>query len=349
MQMINGYGTIRKDWINPLIQFKGGAEVNIKIDKNNRIPLYIQVKKQIIYLIKNGSLRVGTKMPTERELAKVLGISRNTISSAYNELEAKGVLKSIRGRGTFVAEEVSSWKTDEGAHKVYKLVDIALEEALECGIESEDFLDLVISRVREKSKAINRIVSGFVECNNEQAVIFSKEIHNITRVNTIPFTLKQLKDMDEETRSRLNQCHIIIAPFNHANEVNELLQGLDKEVFGVATGPNLESIVRIARHPMGTKFSFVCLSEEFIFRIESALDKAGIGDLEVKYFNGRDEEKLKETIDFADVLIVTPARYSEVTKLNIDNKELIEFSYIIDSESIKMLKSKIIETKCQND
>lgn len=323
--------------------------MNIKIDKNNKIPLYIQVKKQITYHIKNGSLRVGTKMPPERELAKELGISRNTISSAYNELEAKGVLKSIRGRGTFVAEEVSSWKTDEGIHKVYKLVDMALEEALESGIESEDFLDLVISRVKEKNEAINRITSGFVECNNEQATIFSKEICDITKVNTIPFTLEQLNDMDDETRSRLNKCQIIISPFNHANEVDKLLKGMNKEILGVATGPNLESIVRIARHPEDTKFSFICLSDEFIFRIESALDKAGIGDLKVKYFNGKDEKKLKEVIDFADVLIVTPARYNEVYKLNIENKELIEFSYIIDSESIKMLKSKIIEAQCQND
>lgn len=323
--------------------------MNIKINKDNRIPLYIQVKKQITYLIKNGSLRVGTKMPTERELAKELGISRNTISSAYNELEAKGVLKSIRGRGTFVAEEVSSWKTDEGAHKVYKLIDIALEEALESGIESEDFLDLVISRVKEKSEAINRITSGFVECNNEQAVIFSEEIRKITKVNTIPFTIKQLQNMDDDTKNRLNKCQIIISPFNHANEVTQLLNGMEKEVFGVATGPNLESIVRIARHPIDTKFTFICLSDEFIFRIESALEKAGIGDLEVKYFNGRDEKKLKETIEYADVLIVTPARYNEVQKFNIENKELIEFSYNIDSESIKMLRSKIVETKCQNN
>lgn len=322
--------------------------MNIKINKDNRIPLYIQVKKQIIYLIKDGVLRVGNKMPTERELAKALGISRNTISSAYNELEAKGVLKSIRGKGTFVAEEVLSWKTDEGTHKVNKLIDLALEESLECGIELEDFLDQVISRVREKSEAINRITSGFVECNNEQAVIFSSEIRKITKVNTIPFTLRDLQSMDEKIKNRLENCEIIIAPFNHVNEVNQLLKGWDKEVLGVATGLNLESIVRIARHPIDTKFAFVCLSDEFIFRIQSALDNAGIGDLDIKYFNGKEEKHLQETIDDVDVLIVTPARYNEVHNLNHANKELIEFSYIIDGESIKMLKSRIVESKCQN-
>ena len=322
--------------------------MNIKISKDNKIPLYIQLKKEIIYLIKNGSLRVGSRMPTERELAKELGVSRNTISSAYNELEATGILKSIRGRGTFVAEEVLSWKTDEGVHKVNKLIDLALEESIECGIESEDFLDMVINRVREKSEAFNKIIAGFVECNNEQAIIFSEEIKKITKVNTIPFTIDALEVMDENTIKKLAKCQIVIAPFNHTNEVNELLKGWDKEVLGVATGPNLESIVRIVRHPIDTKYAFVCLSDEFIFRIQSALDKAGIGDLKIKYYSGREERKLQEIIKYADVIIVTPARYNEIHKLNHVNKELIEFSYIIDRESIKMLKSKIVETKCQN-
>lgn len=322
--------------------------MNIKISKDNRIPLYIQVKKEIIYLIKNGSLRVGSKMPTERELAKELGVSRNTISSAYNELEATGVLKSIRGRGTFVAEEVLSWKTDEGVHKVNKIIDLALEESLECGIESEDFLDMVINRVREKSEAFNKITAGFVECNNEQAIIFSEEIKKITKVNTIPFTIGDLEVMDEDTIKKLAKCQIVIAPFNHTNEVNELLKGWDKEVLGVATGPNLESIVRIVRHPVDTKYAFICLSDEFIFRIQSALDKAGIGDLKIKYYSGREERKIQEIIKYADVIIVTPARYNEIHKFNHANKELIEFSYIIDRESIKILKSKIVETKCQN-
>lgn len=322
--------------------------MNIKISKDNRIPLYIQLKKQIIYLIKNGSLRVGSKMPTERDLAKELGVSRNTISSAYNELEATGVLKSIRGRGTFVAEEVLSWKTDEGAHKVNKLIDLALEESLECGIESEDFLDMVINRVREKSEAFNKITAGFVECNNEQAIIFSKEIKRITKVNTIPFTIDDLEVMNEDTIKKLAKCQIVIAPFNHINEVNELIRGWDKEVLGVATGPNLESIVRIVRHPVDTRYAFICLSDEFIFRIQSALDKAGIGDLKIKYYSGREERKIQEIMKYADVIIVTPARYNEIHKLNHANKELIEFSYIIDRESIKILKSKIVETKCQS-
>ncbi|HCO74924.1 MAG TPA: GntR family transcriptional regulator, partial [Clostridium sp.] len=137
--------------------------MNITIDKKNGIPLYIQVKKQIMHLIKDGTLRVGSKMPTERELSQELVVSRNTISAAYNELEAKGVLKSIRGKGTFVAEEVVSWQSYDSRRKINKFVDLALEEALECGIDPDDFLDIVTNRVSEKKDVMNKVTSAFVE------------------------------------------------------------------------------------------------------------------------------------------------------------------------------------------
>ncbi len=323
--------------------------MNITIDKTNGIPLYIQVKKQIMYLIKDGTLRVGSKMPTERELSQELVVSRNTISTAYNELESKGVLKSLRGKGTFVAEEAISWKSENSKKKINKFVDLALEEALEYGIDTEDFLELVTNRVNEKKDVMNKITLAFVECNIEQSKMFSKEITQITKMNTIPLTLMDLEKMSDDTKDKLATCEVVISPFNHVNDVNGFLNDLNKEILGVAINANLGSIVKIARHPSDTKFAFICLSEEFIFKIKSALDNAGLGDLSVEYFSGINEVDLKREIDKSEVLIVTPGRYKDVCKLNYDNKELIEFSYTLEETSVKTLKSKIVELKCQKN
>lgn len=345
--MVSCYDIMIKDWTNPLVQWYGGDYVNITIDKKNGIPLYIQVKGQIMFLIKKGTLRIVYKMPTERELAKQLGVSRNTISTAYNDLENNGVLKSIRGKGTFVAEEVTSWKNDDYRKKLYKFVDLALEESLECGITLEDFLEMVTERVNEKKNVIGKMTSAFIECNEEQAKMFSKEITTKTGMNTIPLTLKDLEIMNMETKEKLAKCQVIISPFNHINDVKEHLKDVNKEILGVEINLNLGSLVRIARHPINTTFAFICLSEEFIFKIKAALEESGIGDLAVNYYNGIDEVALKKVIDSAEVLIVTPGRYKDVHKLNVDNKELIEFSYTLDSTSVKTLRSKFVELKCQ--
>ena len=49
-------------------------------------------------LVSNG------KLPATRELSKLLGVSRNSVITAYENLEEKGVLYTVKGRGTFVSE-----------------------------------------------------------------------------------------------------------------------------------------------------------------------------------------------------------------------------------------------------
>ncbi|MGG7163027.1 GntR family transcriptional regulator [Clostridium ihumii] len=321
--------------------------MNITIDRKCGIPLYIQVKKQIMDLIKEGNLKVGTKMPTERELSQELNISRNTISTAYNQLENVGVLKSIQGKGTFVAEEVTSWKDQEVKNKLKKFVDLALEEALEIGVEAEDFLEIVIERVQEKKEFMSKITGAFVECNIEQAKMFSKELTNNSNMNIVPLTVSDVEEMNEETLKVIDKSEVIISAFNHVNEVKNAMKvrEIEKEVFGVATNPKLESIVKIARHPYETSFAFICISEEMIFKMKSALSDAGLGDLKVDYFNEPDSEKLSQIVSKYNVLIVTPGRKKDVEKVNSQNKEIIEFSYKLDESSVKALKSKFIEIK----
>lgn len=113
--------------------------MNIVINKKSGVPIYIQVKNQIMEQIKNGTLKVGAKMPTERELAEKLKLSRNTISAAYKLLEHEGVIVSYQGRGTFVAEEAKTWKRHSINDRLLKIIDLGLEEALEMGLSSDEF------------------------------------------------------------------------------------------------------------------------------------------------------------------------------------------------------------------
>ena len=94
------------------------SNIDIKINKDSSVPLYLQIKKQIINLLKENILKVGDKMPTERELSDKLGVSRNTISTAYNELEQESILRSYQGRGTFVEGELNIWKIQNIKQKI---------------------------------------------------------------------------------------------------------------------------------------------------------------------------------------------------------------------------------------
>lgn len=319
--------------------------MNIELDKKSGVPLYIQVRKQIRNEIKKGVIKVGTKMPTERELSQRLKVSRNTVSAAYNDLEQDGALKSYQGKGTFVVEENGVLEKQDIKNKILKFVDLGLEQAFETGMNPEEFLEIVIQRVNEKKEMMDKIEAIYIECNIEQSRVFSKQLSSYSNMNVIALTINELKQMSEETKEKIEVAEFIITTFNHINEVTNLTIGLNKEILGVAITPDLQPIVKIARYGNDTKFGFVCISKEFMTKIKVALDKAGLSEIQIEYSNTTDNNELANLIQKSDVMIVSPGRYKDVESVNTENKEIIKFLYSLDDGSVKALKSKIIEIK----
>lgn len=65
-------------------------------------PLYNQLLEALESAIESGALAIGTRLPSERAMADQLKVSRTTVMNAYRELEARGLIHSHVGRGTFV-------------------------------------------------------------------------------------------------------------------------------------------------------------------------------------------------------------------------------------------------------
>ncbi len=73
------------------------------IDKKNKLqPFHTQLQTSLENAIESGEMPVGMQLPSEREMALRLDVSRTTVSTAYRELESRGLLRSFVGRGTFV-------------------------------------------------------------------------------------------------------------------------------------------------------------------------------------------------------------------------------------------------------
>ena len=68
------------------------------------VPIYVQLREQILALIGRGVLKPGSQLPTMRQVAVHLKIDLNTVQRAYAELERDGVLTKARGVGTFVTQ-----------------------------------------------------------------------------------------------------------------------------------------------------------------------------------------------------------------------------------------------------
>lgn len=111
----------------------------IILDYKDTRPIYEQVVDKLQKLIINGVLEPDSKMPSVRNLAMELSINPGTIQKAYAELERKGFLYTIKGRGNFVTynEKLYLLKKEEYRDKIDRL----LTEAEEIGISRAEMLD----------------------------------------------------------------------------------------------------------------------------------------------------------------------------------------------------------------
>lgn len=74
------------------------------LDKNSFVPIYYQLFQHFSRLITSGELVPGDMLPTETDFAEQLGISRMTVRRVISELASAGMVYTVKGKGTFVAE-----------------------------------------------------------------------------------------------------------------------------------------------------------------------------------------------------------------------------------------------------
>ena len=121
--------------------------LDIQLDDNGTVPLWLQLRNRLVYLISSGQIAIGTKLPTVRELAVDLQIHYNTVSKVYQDLEKDGYITSKRGRGTFVDSAYLA-NRNAAANPAESLTDQYIQECSQLGLNPEELPGLVWDRVR---------------------------------------------------------------------------------------------------------------------------------------------------------------------------------------------------------
>ena len=119
-----------------------------KVDFNSKLPLYEQIKSQIMYLISTGELQTNAQLPSIRELAAMLKVNPTSTARAYRDLEYEKVVYSRKGLGTFVANSSAQDKTKK-IRILGKKLDITVREALEMGL-NENEINVVFAETIRK-------------------------------------------------------------------------------------------------------------------------------------------------------------------------------------------------------
>ena len=119
------------------------------VDPLSGVPIYMQILNQVKRATATGMLKAGDQMPSVRELALELTVNPNTIAKAYQELERDGVIKSVRGIGTFIAETEVKIVHEERVKVLLGAIDKVLVEAHHLGFSDLEVRELLQERIKE--------------------------------------------------------------------------------------------------------------------------------------------------------------------------------------------------------
>lgn len=111
--------------------------ISFEIDGNSDIPIWVQLRQRIAFLINSGELHPGEKLPTVRGLASDISINYNTVNKAYLSLISDGYLESTRGRGVFVTDIASKLEDDEFS-QAQSIVDDCISACRDLGMTYDD-------------------------------------------------------------------------------------------------------------------------------------------------------------------------------------------------------------------
>lgn len=109
-------------------------DLRLSLSDAKESPIYAQLAQAIIDEIRRGRLRPGQRLPGSRTLAKSLGIHRNTVISAYDELHAEGWTETQIANGTFVKGSLPETRFDRSVKKrSSEIIGFDLERRAEAG------------------------------------------------------------------------------------------------------------------------------------------------------------------------------------------------------------------------
>lgn len=119
-----------------------------EVDTTTDVPLWVQLRQRLIYLMNTGYFKPGDQLPTVRGLASEISINYNTVNKAYLSLVSDGYLESTRGRGVFV-RDLDAEMDDEYSKEVDGILSDCVAACRDLGLSLDDVQVCMAHKIKQ--------------------------------------------------------------------------------------------------------------------------------------------------------------------------------------------------------
>ncbi|MEJ8306713.1 GntR family transcriptional regulator [Saccharibacillus sacchari] len=215
------------------------------IDPDSPLPLHIQIKEQIKWLIGKDLLKPGDSLPSTNQLAEQLSINRNTIQSVYTQLKEDGLLLMQKGRGTQVAGEAQIARF-KAANPHFAFVERIIGEAHQAELPIRDLLLSGFAYIQlfgQKEKHLPRYL--FIECKASSCIFYLDEVRRLTSSEIRTIDISSLSD--EAFMQAIHEADVIVTRSDLAEKMKKIADDAGKTVITVGSTRDVPLLLNMIR------------------------------------------------------------------------------------------------------
>ena len=319
------------------------------LDKTSKKPLYQQLIDDILLKIKNGSLKPKDKLPTERELAEQLHISRGTVKKAYKELESDGVIEVIQGSGTYIYNN-KNISASEKNKLATALVDNLLEKLYRWDFSAEEISGLLKAGLSQRASTQNLARLAIIDCNMESLEIFKKQLLYISGISISAFSVETIL-LEDNPEDFLSSYDLILTTTTHYRQIAEHIGNTVSKLVKVAVAASKDTLLSLSRLSDSSRVAVICGTNKFAqIIIDQIVYFVSKSDTVDTYFeDSLDFEYKLSLLQQYDAVIINPDSLyvaEEKNKQALDTYvqkggTLIPFQYLIDNGSLIYIEERI--------
>lgn len=193
------------------------SRLPFKTDPQSPLPINVQIKEQIKWLISKDFLKADDALPSTNELAEQLSVNRNTIQWIYSQLKEEGLLIMQKGRGTQIANE-DRIKEFKQQNPYFSFVEKTVKDAFEQGFNIENvmlsgfaYTQLFGAKHEKKKRYL------FIECKTMACLFYLEEIQ---RRSSADIQSIDISSPDEELFQAIQKADVVVT----VNEMTEVVK-----------------------------------------------------------------------------------------------------------------------------
>ncbi len=318
-------------------------QVNFSIDRDAKRAAYRQIMSGITAMVRDGQLVPGDKLPSERELADMLQVSRGTAKKAYDKLCTNEVAQSVIGSGTFISMGQDVINTNR-KHKAIQSIENLTDELVNMGFsyrEIETHFNLVMNKYLSQSKLVN---IATIDCSPEALYTFEQQLDYIPQISIEKFLLSDIEDKPI-TKGKFDKFDLILTTSTHYNSICKLIPKSVNKIMQAVLSPDRQTVIELAQIPKDKKVGAACISKRYLNVILGFMTR----DVYLKntLLLSDDNEKINGFLTGKDYLILPPNDF--LVKRNIYNfgdytkngGTIINFNYQIERGSLIYIEERI--------